>query len=291
MPQLIKRFTTKDLLTHNNSVCNPSILIDEGIMSYRDGRDEKKDDNSKLLKIATIDRNLNTGNCYTISIPGKDLSDPRLLKWKDNIYVVITQIILRMAENKSYLARMDLLDLRTEALLGLTYDAAEEKEKNWIFFEYNNQLLCSRSLNKGLHHILRLDGNKIYDYATSHYQTRWSPNLGDVRNTSNFAYHDGLMWGCIHSHDEHLHTPATYYCGFFAFELDFPFKVMKMSNVPLFYPRYRGDILYPNHLDIVGDSFRIGVGVKDLDHFDIITISKDEIMNHMNNNITYNYVG
>lgn len=288
MPKLVKRFTTRDLLTHNRSVCNPSFLINDRLIVYRDGRDENKDDNTKLLKIGNIDSNLNVSNCNTIHIIGKDLSDPRLFKWGDNVYVVVT--IITLYKHKSYDAAIDLLDLRTNSLLGLTYEDAEEKEKNWIFFEHDNELLCSRSLADGEHQVLKFDQNKMKDYVISTYRTGWPDRFGKVRNTSNYAYHDGLMWGCIHSHDGEVTMPATYRCGLFAFELKFPYQIVKMSNVPLFRSRYKGDILYPNHLDIVDGNFRIGVGVKEIDHFDIITVSYDEVKDHLERNISFNYI-
>src|SRR5271166_1866842 len=290
MPKLFKRFTTKDLLTHNNSVCNPSYLLDDGIVVYRDGRKEKTDDNTKLLKIGDIDNHLNITNCRTISVPGKDLSDPRLVKWRNDTYVVVTIITLRIKEDLGYLAHMDLLDIKTNRLLGITYSNSTHREKNWIFFEHGAELMCSRSLWGRQHEVLKLNGTKMEDHAKSDYTTRWGSDFGDIRNTSNFVYYDGLMWGCVHSHDEHLSIPATYYCGLFAFEPAYPFNVVKMSNVPLFNPRYKGDILYPNHLDIMNDgTFRIGMGVNEVDHFDIVTLSPEEVSEHLTDDMTYSY--
>lgn len=294
MPKLVRRYSIDDLLNHNKSVCNPSFFLEDQVIVYRDGRKEKEDDNTKLLKIGHIDQNLNITNCRTISIPNKDLSDPRLVKWKNKVYVVITQIILRIQENKGYLARMDLLDPETNQLLGITYDQAEEREKNWIFFEYNNELFCSRSLWDGKHQVLKLssDTMQMIDYSVSNYTTNWNiARLGDIRNTSNFFFYNGLMWGCLHSHDQHLYSPATYFCGIFAFEPEPPFKIVKMSNVPLFSGRFRGDIIYPNHLDILSNgTFRIGMGVFELDHFDIITLSPQEIFNHLEYDLTFTYI-
>jgi hypothetical protein len=284
---LVKRFTTRDLLTHNNTVCNPSILMNRGIMIYRDGRKEDTDDNTKLLKICKIDKNLNASDCQTIHIPGKDLSDARLIEWKNNPYIVATIITLRPGQD--YLANMDILDIQNKTLLGLTYDKAGEKEKNWIFFEYQNQLFCSHSLWDGQHKILKLNGTKMEDYLISTYETKWPMYFGGPRNTSNFAVYDGLMWGCFHSHD-YPNRPTTYYCGLFAFEPNPPFRIVRMSNTPLFHFRYKGDIFYPNHLDIENNTFRIGMGVAALDHFDIISLSKDEIKDHLQNNKTFHYV-
>ena len=285
---LVKRFTTKDLLTDNNTVCNPSFIVNKNIMIYRDGRKELTDDNTKLLKMSIIDRDLNVSDCKTIHIPDKDLSDARLLKWNDKVYIVVTIITLRSEEG--YLAKMDILDIENNTLLNITYDKAKEKEKNWIFFENNGELLCSHSLYNGMHKILKLNGTKMEDYVVSTYETNWASHLGPPRNTSNFAYYDGLLWGCFHSHDGDFNHPATYYCGIFSFKPTFPFNIIKMSNVPLFRARYRGDILYPNHLDIENDTFRIGMGVTEFDHFDIISLSKKEITDHLSNNITYEYV-
>lgn len=290
--QLLKQFSTNDLYSDNQSICNPSILLDDHLMIYRDGRNNPKhnrgiDDNSKLLKICNIDENLNVSNIKSITIGNNVLSDPKLFKWNGKPYIEAT--VVTLPKSGGYSCKIDIIDIEKNELLGISYAKAVPKEKNWVFFEIGKDLFCSYHLKNGQHRVLKLLGKNVVDYAVSNYQTKWLPVWGEIRNTSNFALYNGLLWGCFHSHTET--SDFTYRMGIFAFEPVAPYRIKYMSNVTLFNIRFSGDIFYPSSLEVKDGNFMMGISFLDLYKIDVITISHDEIMKHLNENISYDYFG
>lgn len=291
MLQLIKKFTTDNLLNDNYNVCGPSILLDDHIMIYRDGRPVNPlmpvIDESKVLKVCSIDEQYNTNNHRTISVKNEILSDSRLVKWNDKIYIDVTKIYHQPG---TYTSKMDLYDYQQERLLNIVYMSAQPREKNWIFFQdpYSTDLLCSYSLWNNSHKVLKLNYNKLENYAITNYISQWHSDFGHIKNTSNFAHHNNLFWGCTHSHT--YPTSSVYRMGIFAFEDKFPYKIIKMSNVPLFNITEPNQIFWGSYLDIKNDIFTIGISGFDFDHFNIITLEKRDIEHHLNNNVSLDYL-
>ena len=130
--------------------------------------------------------------------------------------------------------------------------------------------------------------NELKDHTTTSYVNHWDPNFGLVKNTSNFFHYDHLFWGCTHSHV--YPVSSIYRMGIFAFEDKYPYKIVKMSNVPLFKITQPNQIFWGSYLDIKNDIFTIGISGFDFDHFNLITLEKKDIEDHLHYNISMDYL-
>lgn len=288
--KLLKRFHYSELYTHNASITNPSIL--DGEMLYRDGMDSNpfspRNDDTKLLKICDIDNKFNTSNYKTIynTETLEALSDAMWFKYKDKKYIRVTKVDTL---KRPYECKIDLLDRSTLKLLNLKYDSARKQEKNWIFFTYNDDIYISYSLWNNKHKILKcnLETKQISNFRETEYVNLWPSSYGEVRNSSNFAFQDGYMWGLIHSHT----FPSkdwSYYIGIIAITAKPPFRVVYISSCPLF-NLPKKSIIFPMYLNFTNDKMIIGLTLTSPYYMDILEISKDEINHHLVNNISYNY--
>lgn len=286
--KLIKRFyETKDLPSDNRCACQVSII--DNTIIYRDGRPLNplsEEDVTKIFKIGKIN-DLVVSDVRTIYVPNNILSDPRLFKWNDKIYAQVTKITHRPGQE--YLSMIDIYDIENDQLFNIKYDKAMEREKNWIFFQSGNDLLCSYSLWNRTHKVLKLFNNQLIDYIDTTYHCVWiEQRFGQIKNTSNLVLHDGLFYGIIHSaiydYKRGIHL---YRCGVVAFNATYPFNVVKCSNVPLF--NTNNPQLWGNHLQIKDNEFVIGMSKIDFDHLDLISLTEQEIQDHLDKDITYEY--
>lgn len=155
-------------------------------------------------------------------------------------------------------------------------NAGFAKEKNWVFFEHENRLMCIYSTQPN-HTVLEVDGHKI---------------VGEKHITPGPVWHWGSMRGgtppiwigdrwlaVFHSSLATEVAPhyVRYYAGAYTFEAKPPFKILEISETPLMNgseedghqvdPRYvdgwKPYVVFPCGLVPDEDKFLVSMGVND----------------------------
>ncbi len=240
---------------------NASIVRWNGgiLMSFRDIYDPivvENNDGSGLassdIGLIWLDNNLNPigtpqflafdAYSYLPSMP----EDPRLLVIDDTLYMTYSdnrEIYPGIEGTRVYVAQIDLVNNEFVALNEVCLDNFENndrfnREKNWVPFSYNDQLLLAYSLLP--HRILQPDlntGDCETIYLTRG-QIHW--NWGVLRggtpalqidSTQYLAFfHSVLNVPSVQSHGT---TMPTYFIGAYTFNNDPPFQITQMSANPI----------------------------------------------------------
>ena len=337
MPELYKTlYTSTDLVSpKNSSPMTPSILDDLAV--FRLSRDPHfppynpphiYKTNSSLSEFTDF-----------ASLPEppenwEEWGDARLFKHGGKYYINANKInwnrensplIKQRTEQDTYTSLVSVLDIENNfketEICPLQWSKNESyatlfQEKNYAFFEYDDELYFMRGISGGKQHLYKLNlesGQADFINATK-YETKYPESkYGWLKICSTPFYYDNFFWATCHSHTDPFgpYNPKThprtlysnYYVGICCFEAKPPFKIIKMSQNPIFdYSIYyknvsehnffkakKGIMVWPSSLVIKDDIFQIGCTTLSMDHQDFINFSYEEILKHLDDGVSYNY--
>jgi len=169
-----------------------------------------------------------------------------------------------------------------------------------------------RGISNGIQHLYNLNletGDADFVNATN-YETKYPESkYGWLKICSTPFYYDNFFWALCHSHSEPARSSSVrtlynnYYVGICCFEAKPPFKILKMSQKPIFdYSIYyknvsehdflkakKGILVWPSSLVIKDDIFQVGCTTPSMEHQDFINFSYEEILKHLDEGVSYNY--
>lgn len=169
--------------------------------------------------------------------PNENFEDPRVVQFGDHIGLSCCTFV----PTKSYAHQaLFLLDHnlnsvgRFDPLFGKNYAQAginEGHEKNWLWFVHAGAPHLVYSANP---HVVvgmngRLEQQKVH--KTYEFNPLWK--FGEVRGGSNPILVDGLYWTFFHSSLPWVGGKRRYYMGAYAFLPEPPFRIVRMSTMPL----------------------------------------------------------
>lgn len=169
--------------------------------------------------------------------PNENFEDPRVVPFGDHIGLSCCTFV----PTKSYAHQaMFLLDNyyncagRFDPVFGKNYAQAginEGHEKNWLWFVSGGVPHMVYSANP--HMVVRMDGRLEQQavHVTHEFNPLWK--FGEVRGGSNPILVDGLYWTFFHSSLPWVGGKRRYYMGAYAFQPEAPFRIVRMSTMPL----------------------------------------------------------
>lgn len=161
--------------------------------------------------------------------------DPRFFVYRGQLHIAVVASL--PTRPISYLGRMITvrLDDALQPVVARSHDSplGVPIDKNWIFFERNEKLYATYSLDAGRHRVLDFTSEGPRIRYTTNYRAVGCPPGGVMRGGTNVLLHsDGLLYGMAH-----IWTPDwTYYLTAYALEAQPPFRLVRLSRQPL----YRG---------------------------------------------------
>jgi predicted GH43/DUF377 family glycosyl hydrolase len=164
---------------------------------------------------------------------------------------------------------------RFDPIYGNNYAQAminDGHEKNWLYFVHDNAPHMVYSANP--HVVVRLNGRleKDAEYVTEEFNPLWK--FGEVRGGTNPIYADGLYWTFFHSSLPWINNTRRYYMGAYAFESKAPFRIARMTTLPLLTGTNQQDwwpglpaVVFPcgAFFDSAKNHFVISYGINDVD--------------------------
>ena len=220
----------------DRSIFNPGLIMynNQRLFSYRTGTDCLAGANVLVGQLDAqytpisrfVDIQLSTYNEQT----KYSLEDPRFFIYKNELYIQIVLYLVQPHRGMKW-GRVAIAKYNTMLFSVLQYadDPNSLMEKNWIFFEYNNQLYCTYAMNRQ-HIVCKIFGNEAQAAYTTQYQLPEAYHA-DLRPTCNLVMKDGLLWGIAH-YDIRKDDIRYYYCMFYAIEPTPPFKIVKIQREP-----------------------------------------------------------
>jgi predicted GH43/DUF377 family glycosyl hydrolase len=164
---------------------------------------------------------------------------------------------------------------RFDPIYGNNYAQAminEGHEKNWLYFVHDNAPHMVYSANP--HVVVRLNVRleKEAEYVTDEFNPLWK--FGEVRGGSNPIYVDGLYWTFFHSSLPWINRKRRYYMGAYAFEAKPPFRIARMTTLPILTGTNQQDwwpglpaVVFPcgAFYDSAKNQFVVSYGINDVD--------------------------
>lgn len=163
------------------------------------------------------------------------------------------------------------------------------REKNWVMFEYKNNLLFSYSINPHTVLIPKLtDGFCKSIYKTGSSLINW--RYGEIRGGTSALLVDGDYLAFFHSSRQ---TPKgyRYFMGAYKFSSEPPFQIKKISKKPLvdldFYTTKKNgktcsDVVFPGSFHVEGDIITVCYGENDAS-IKILQLNKQELYDSLIN--------
>lgn len=230
-----------DIADPKTRAFNPSIVVRNGrlLMGYRVGW------GGGSIRIAELDRNCNVTHDTPITLIHPHCSfgqeDPRLFEWNGRLCLSFcgTEVFTGTLGVHQLLAVLTD-DFRVERVWYPKYDLRQRCEKNWVYFDHEGELYCVyHSVPE--HQILR-----IGDRATLAYSiptgSIWQGGL--VRGGASPVHHRGQYYHWFHGWRQ-LGSKIMYSMGLACFEDHPPFRIRRMTPLPLLGPNLKEDPGFP----------------------------------------------
>lgn len=214
----------------------------------------------------------------TSQFENEQFEDPRVVKFGDKFGLSCCTFV----PFKSYAHQaMFLLDkhlfneARFDPIYGNNYAQAmtnDGHEKNWLYFVHDNAPHMVYSANP--HVVVRLNGRLGFEqqYVTDEFNPLWK--FGEVRGGTNPILADGLYWTFFHSSLPWINGKRRYYMGAYAFEAKAPFRIARMTTMPILTGTNQQDwwpglpaVVFPcgAFFDSVRSQFVVSYGINDVD--------------------------
>lgn len=226
---------------HPNA-CNPSVIRwhHQLLLSFDAyiGRDDQPDG----IGLAHLDDDFNViGEPQILDLPKNLWQDPRLVATEDRLYMVfngaITSGIRRMFVAQVRCDSGKFIIDTPEALLTFPGENAEQWERNWIPFTYNNTLFLTYSLVP--HRILQplLGTQRCEEVCSTTVSSAWNwgaPKPGTAAHLDGDRYlalfHSIKVMPTTHSEGKSIQH---YFMGAYTFENHPPFAITALSRNPI----------------------------------------------------------
>lgn len=172
--------------------------------------------------------------------------DARLITIDNELWIVYTDNVDKIISKggfRVYIARLtyDGIFFSLEGSKALTkYEGSDQsrREKNWVPFEYESEMLLAYSIHP--HKIFKpiLGTNACQTIVTTYSAIDWA--WGDLRggttglkiNESEYLsfFHSSIKMATVHSDDKEM---PHYFMGAYTYSAEFPFEVTRMSPEPI----------------------------------------------------------
>lgn len=214
----------------------------------------------------------------TSHMPGEQFEDPRVVKFGDKYGLSCCTFVpfKSYAHQAMFVLDKQFLNVaRFDPIYGNNYAQAmvnDGHEKNWLYFVHDNTPHMVYSANP--HVVVRLNGRleKEAEYVTDEFNPLWK--FGEVRGGSNPILVDGLYWTFFHSSLPWINKKRRYYMGAYAFEAKAPFRIVRMTTLPLLTGTNQQDwwpglpaVVFPcgAFYDSAKNHFVVSYGINDVD--------------------------
>ena len=260
---------------------NPSLLaVDSGfLMTFRYMPEPKSQPWVSYIGIVQLDHDLNFASQPELldtrqgnSVTPSQAEDARIFRYRGQIYLIYNdnqEIINPTTQERRDMYLAELLYANGSYVLGTplkliheTKYSTQNWQKNWIPFEWNNQLMLAYSINP--HEILCADLNT--GICKTVYETKgmidW--DWGPLRGSSSPILEDGEFIAFLHSGCQMRSESSNnkkiwhYFMGAYTFSATPPFKLTKISPFPInakgFYTKsdYDKRVIFPGGFAISG---------------------------------------
>lgn len=165
--------------------------------------------------------------------PGASLGreDPRWFRHKGKLHLWFIGVVAgrrRSVHTNVLFARINEQTLETEDKFLPHYTARQVWEKNWPFWDYQNELYATYSISP--HRILKIESNR----ATLAYEesSRLPWRAGPLRGGASPVLLDGEMWHWFHGFTEH-NGRRRYNVGAYTTESRPPFRITRITPEPI----------------------------------------------------------
>ncbi|MFH1254759.1 MAG: hypothetical protein V1646_05015 [bacterium] len=290
---------------------NPSIVRwnDSFLMTFRIHDGEKQ--SIKPIGLIWLDKNFNIiSKPYILEIRNQKKNtffvhesskiaeqDPRLININNRLYMVYNNFqVGRMLIAEIHFDNNSIFLDNPECLLYFENANPNRIEKNWVPFEYDNQLLLSYSISP--HKIfLPIEGTETCKtYAYSHNNILW--NWGEIRGGTPALLVDGRYLAffhsskCMRSNYSNGENIQHYFMGAYTFEPHQPFNITHISPNPIicddFYTGedYAGKtwkplrVVFPMGFVFDDDYIWISYGKQDFECW-IVKLDKNKLLNSL----------
>lgn len=214
----------------------------------------------------------------TSHFPNEQFEDPRVVRFGDKYGLSCCTFVpfKSYAHQAMFLLDKQFLNVgRFDPVYGNNYAQAmvnDGHEKNWLYFVHDNTPHVVYSANP--HVVVRLNGRleKEQEYVTNEFNPLWK--FGEVRGGSNPILADGLYWTFFHSSLPWINKKRRYYMGAYAFEAKAPFRIVRMTTMPILTGTNQEDwwpglpaVVFPcgAFFDSAKNQFVISYGINDVD--------------------------
>ena len=214
----------------------------------------------------------------TSHFPNEQFEDPRVVRFGDKYGLSCCTFVpfKSYAHQAMFLLDKQFLNVgRFDPVYGNNYAQAmvnDGHEKNWLYFVHDNAPHVVYSANP--HVVVRLNGRleKEQEYVTNEFNPLWK--FGEVRGGSNPILADGLYWTFFHSSLPWINKKRRYYMGAYAFEAKAPFRIVRMTTMPILTGTNQEDwwpglpaVVFPcgAFFDSAKNQFVISYGINDVD--------------------------
>jgi predicted GH43/DUF377 family glycosyl hydrolase len=209
--------------------------------------------------------------------------DPRLFRFQGRLYVSFNGVWTGADGGLASSMMLALLDDggRAEQVWAPRYEGATQIEKNWQFFEHEQQLYCVYSVEP--HVILRMDGVMATQVAGTSVGLSW--DYGHLRGGAPPVRVGDEYYHFIHGQLITKDGKVIYAAGVYTFEAKPPFAVKRFAKKPLMLPppgetspRPELTVVFPCGAVRQDDSWFISYGHNDIDcrlaEFDAADVEK-----------------
>lgn len=214
----------------------------------------------------------------TSHFPNEQFEDPRVVRFGDKYGLSCCTFVpfKSYAHQAMFLLDKQFLNVgRFDPVYGNNYAQAmvnDGHEKNWLYFVHDNAPHMVYSANP--HVVVRLNGRleKEDQYVTNEFNPLWK--FGEVRGGSNPILADGLYWTFFHSSLPWINKKRRYYMGAYAFEAKAPFRIVRMTTMPILTGTNQQDwwpglpaVVFPcgAFFDSAKAQFVVSYGINDVD--------------------------
>lgn len=230
-------------------IFNPSIVRwhNKFLMAFRirEGKSTQK------IGLTWLDDNFQPGGeAYILKIEAKEVplfmqqkggptyQDPRLIVINDQLYIVYSHyqvgkmfVAEMVFKNNTFIAQ------KPDCLLKFDGALSTKREKNWVPFEYNDELFLAYSLLP--HKILKPVRGSDFCQTVTVTKNEFAWDWGELRGgTPALKIDDDHYLGFFHSSQELVTQQSSkkalhYFMGAYLFSASFPFEIIAMSSEPI----------------------------------------------------------
>lgn len=208
--------------------CSITAYQDHYLFAFRNGWAGSEIFLCELTKdFAAIDGSLRRLRLFRESVSNYGREDPRLFWFRGRLHVMFTGVSGNFSPTHVCYARLRE-NLTVEKIYAPHYERRRGWEKNWQFFEHEEELYAVYTIAP--HRVLKIDG----DQATEAYLTQdavpWA--AGEMRGGAPPVHIGDEWWSFFHSSLE-PGGKKTYYTGAYAFEARPPFRITRITREPI----------------------------------------------------------